>query len=76
MSYNKRATVKSSNSKYRGRQCEGDLGIEKRGKERGEKGVARDTNNCDSCVDMASRAITGRFQGRNAEQISQTVACV
>lgn len=53
----------------------GRSGKGKGGKERGEKGVARDINNCDSCVDMASWAITGRFQGRNAEQISQTVAC-
>lgn len=72
--YNNRAKVKRSNSKNIGGQCEGDLGMEKGGKREGEKGEARDTNNCDSCVDVESWAITGRFQDRNAEQISQTAA--
>ena len=39
-------------------------------------GAARNTNNCDSCVDMLSWSTTGRFKGKNAEQISQAVACV
>lgn len=39
-----------------------------------EKRVAVGIINCDSCMDMASWAITGRFHDRNAEQISQTAA--
>lgn len=40
----------------------GRPGNGKGGKKEREKGVARDTNNCDSCVDMESWALTGRFQ--------------
>jgi len=51
-SINNRAKARSSHSKNRGRQSGGDLGMEKGGKKERVRGLRRDINNCDSCVDM------------------------
>lgn len=64
---------KAATASEKGRQCYRDLVVYK---EKGGKGGSKGgINNCDSCVDVTSRTITGRFQHRNAEQISQTAAC-
>lgn len=50
-------------------------GMEKIGKGRGGNGHRRISTTVTAVWKWRAEAQTGRFQGRNAEQISQTLAC-